>query len=167
MLKPRIEEVLNKQIIIEAQSSQVYLSMASWSEVLGFEGVAKFMYSHSDEERDHMLRIVKFINERGGHAIVPTLVSPPTQFGVIKEMFQELYKHEVKVSASINDLIEICLQEKDYATHSYIQWYVTGQIEEEALVKSIFDKMKLIGDDKAGLYLFDNYIKQLVVEPVN
>jgi ferritin len=167
MLKPLIEEVLNKQIIVEAQSSQIYLAMASWSEVLGLEGVAKFMYSHSDEERAHMLKIVKFINERGGHAIVPPLDSPPTQFGTIKEMFQDLYKHEVKVSASINDLIEVCLLEKDYATHSFMQWYVTEQIEEEAMAKNILDKIHLIGDDKGGLYLFDNDIKLLVNQQVN
>ena len=88
MLKPLIEEVLNKQIIVEAQSSQIYLAMASWSEVLGLEGVAKFMYSHSDEERAHMLKIVKFINERGGHAIVPPLDSPPTQLVPLKKCFK-------------------------------------------------------------------------------
>ncbi len=73
MLSPIIEEALNKQITVEAQSSQIYLAMASWAEVLGFEGVAQFMYAHSDEERMHMLKLVKFINERGGHAKISAL----------------------------------------------------------------------------------------------
>ena len=93
MLSPIIEEALNGQIKIEAQSSQIYLAMASWAEVLGFEGVAQFMYAHSDEERMHMLKLVKFINERGGHAKISALDAPPTEFGSFKEMFQELFKH--------------------------------------------------------------------------
>ncbi|MDD7913106.1 ferritin [Polaribacter ponticola] len=162
MLSPIIEEALNNQIAVEAQSSQVYLSMASWAEVLGFEGVAQFMYAHSDEERMHMLKLVKFVNERGGHAKVSALEAPPKEFGSFKEMFQELFNHEVKVSACINDLIDICLQQKDYATHNFLQWYVSEQIEEEALARNILDKIKLIGDDKGGFYLFDNDIKQLI-----
>ena len=162
MLSPIIEEALNGQIKIEAQSSQIYLAMASWAEVLGFEGVAQFMYAHSDEERMHMLKLVKFINERGGHAKISTLDAPPTEFGSFKEMFQELFKHEVKVSACINDLVDICLKEKDYATHNFLQWYVSEQIEEEALARNILDKIKLIGDDKGGFYLFDNDIKLLI-----
>jgi ferritin len=162
MLSPIIEEALNKQITVEAQSSQVYLAMASWAEVLGFEGVAQFMYAHSDEERMHMLKMVKFVNERGGHAIVAPLVSPPKEFGSFKEMFEELFNHEVMVSACINDLIDVCLQEKDYATHNFLQWYVSEQIEEEALARNILDKINLIGDDKGGFYLFDNDIKMLI-----
>jgi ferritin len=162
MLSPVIEEALNGQIKVEAQSSQIYLAMASWAEVLGFEGVAQFMYAHSDEERMHMLKLVKFINERGGHAKISSLVAPPTEFGSFKEMFQELFKHEVKVSACINDLIDICLKEKDHATHNFLQWYVSEQIEEEALARNILDKIKLIGDDKGGFYLFDNDIKLLI-----
>ena len=169
MLKAKIQDALNKQVTIEAQSSQVYLAMASWAETQGFEGVSQFMYAHSDEERMHMLKLVKFINERGGHAIISPLVAPPIEFGSFKEMFQELFNHEVAVSESINDLVDICLQEKDYATQNFLQWYVSEQIEEEALARNILDKISLIGDDKSGFYLFDNDIKQLITvaeEPI-
>ena len=162
MLSPNIEAALNKQVVIEAESSQVYLAMASWAENQGLEGVSQFMYAHSDEERMHMLKLVKFINERGGHAIISTLAAPPVSFGSFKEMFQELFNHEVFVSASINDLVDISLQEKDYATHNFLQWYVSEQIEEEALARNILDKINLIGDDKGGLYLFDNDVKRLI-----
>ena len=136
--------------------------MDSWAESLGFEGVATFMYAHSDEERERMLKLVKFINERGGHAKVSQLDAPPAEFGSFKEMFESLFQHEVKVSKSINDLVDITLQEKDYATHNFLQWYVSEQIEEEALARNILDKIKLIGDDKGGLYLFDNDVKSLI-----
>ncbi|MDT7833034.1 ferritin [Flavobacteriaceae bacterium S356] len=165
MLTKRIEDALNVQVTVEAESSQVYLAMASWAETLGFEGVATFMYAHSDEERQHMLKLVKFINERGGHAKVSELAAPPVSFGSFKEMFQNLFDHEVKVSKSINDLVDITLQEKDYATHNFLQWYVSEQIEEEALARNILDKINLIGDDKGGLYLFDNDVKQLITLP--
>ncbi|AUC14733.1 ferritin [Tenacibaculum sp. SZ-18] len=162
MLSEKIESALNKQVQIEAQSSQVYLAMASWAEVQGFEGVSQFMYAHSDEERMHMLKLVKFINERGGHAMVPALEAPSPKFGSFKDMFQNLFDHEVMVSKSINDLVHVTLQERDYATHNFLQWYVAEQIEEEALARTILDKINLIGDDKGGLYLFDNDVKQLV-----
>jgi ferritin len=162
MVSEIIEKALNEQIRIEAESSQVYLSMASWAELQGFEGVASFMYAHSDEERMHMLKLVKFVNERGGHAQVSALEKPPAEFGSFKEMFQTLFDHEVMVSQKINELVGITLEQRDYATHNFLQWYVAEQIEEEALARNILDKINLIGDDKGGLYLFDNDVKLLV-----
>jgi ferritin len=167
MLTSKIETALNNQVTIEAESSQVYLAMASWAENLGFEGVSQFMYAHSDEERAHMLKLIKFINERGGHAKVSQLSAPPLEFGSFKDMFQTLFDHEVMVSKTINDLVDVSLQEKDYATHNFLQWYVSEQIEEEALARNILDKINLIGDDKSGFYLFDNDIKQLITNTQN
>ena len=163
MLSEIIEKALNNQIKIEAESSQIYLAMACWAEVKGFEGVAGFMYKQSQEERDHMLKLVKFVNERGGHAKISELAAPNVTFKSFKEMFEELFKHEVFVSESINELVHITLQEKDYATHNFLQWYVSEQIEEEAMARTILDKIKLIGDDKGGLYLFDRDIVNITV----
>jgi ferritin len=164
MLTEKVEKALNRQIRIEAESSQVYLSMASWAEVKGLEGIARFMYKHSDEERMHMLKLVKYVNERGGHAIVTALDAPKTDFGSFQKMFKELLEHEIFVSQSINDLVHITLEEKDYATHNFLQWYVAEQIEEEALARTILDKINLIGNDKGGLYLFDRDVQQIAVE---
>ncbi|UOB16133.1 ferritin [Abyssalbus ytuae] len=163
MISKIIEEALNKQVRVEAESSQIYLSMACWAEVKGLEGISKFMYAQSDEERQHMLKLVKFINERGGHTKISDLTGPPVEFGSFKDMFQELYKHELFVSESINELVRVTLEEKDYATHNFLQWYVAEQIEEEAMARTILDKINLIGDDKGGLYLFDRDIQQLTV----
>ena len=163
MLSKNIEAALNKQIRIEAESSQTYLSMACWAEVHGLEGIAQFMYTQSDEERAHMLKLVKYVNERGGHAQITDLKAPKTSYSTFKEMFEALYNHEIFVSESINELVHITFEEKDYATHNFLQWYVAEQIEEEATAKSILDKINLIGDDKGGLYLFDRDIQQLTV----
>lgn len=163
MVTSKIEDALNEQVRIEAESSQFYLAMASWAETKGFEGVANFLYKHSDEERMHMLKLVRFINERGGHAVVPKLDAPPKKFKNVQEIFTKLLKHETMVTNEINKLVFLCLEEKDYTTHNFLQWYVSEQIEEEALARTIMDKLNLIGDDNGGLYLFDRDIQQISV----
>lgn len=155
MVSKKVESALNQQIELEAASSQYYLAMASWAETEGLEGVASFLYTHSDEERMHMLKLVKYVNERGGHALIPALKAQPQKFKSIQFVFEEVLKHEVLVSTEINNLVEICLKEKDYTTHNFLQWYVAEQIEEEALSRRVLDKLKMIGSDKSGLYLFD------------
>lgn len=155
MLSKKIEKALNDQIKIEAQSSQFYLAMASWAESEGLNGTSQFLYMHSDEEREHMLKLVKFVNERGGKSEIPMLDKPPKEFKGIREIFEKLLSHETMVTQEINNVVHICLQEKDYTTHNFMQWYVSEQIEEEALARGIMDKLNLIGSDKGGLYLFD------------
>ena len=150
-----VEKVLNEQIIKESSSSQLYLSMASWSENQGYNGTAQFLYTHSDEERVHMLKLVKFINERGGVAQIPAIEKPPINFDSMLKIFESLLEHEIKVTESINNVVDVCLKEKDYTTHNFIQWYVSEQLEEEALARNILDKLRMIGNDKGGLYLFD------------
>ena len=165
MLTKTMQEALNKQVQIEAQSSQVYLAMASWAEIQpGIDNVTAFFYRHSDEERMHMLKLIHFINERGGFAVVPALEQPTLTYPSIKHAFKELLNHEMMVSESINNLVDIALQEKDYATHNFLQWYVAEQIEEEALARTLNDKLEMIGDEKSGLYLFDKDILNVSVE---
>ena len=168
MLSKRMQEALNEQIKIEAESSQVYLAMASWAEIQpGIDNVTSFFYQHSDEERMHMLKLIHFVNERGGFATVPALSQPQLTFPSIKHAFEALLNHEIFVSESINKLIEIALEEKDYATHNFLQWYVAEQIEEEALARTMNDKLELIGDDKGGMYLFDKDILTISMESEN
>jgi ferritin len=161
MISKKIEAALNTQVELEAFSSQYYLAMASWAEVKGLSGIAHFLFNQSDEERMHMMKLLRFINERGGHGIVPTLEKPPTDFESVKAVFEEVLTHESKVSAEINNLVEICLKEKDYTTHNFLQWYVSEQIEEEALARNVLDKLRLIGNDKSGLYFFDRDLQSL------
>lgn len=163
MLSDKIQKALNEQVRIEAESSQVYLAMAGWAEMKGLEGVAKFMYKQSDEERLHMLKLIKFMHERDAAVEITELKAPNNQFESFKEMFKKLYEHELFVSESINKLVGLALDEKDYSTHNFLQWYVAEQLEEEAQAKTILDKINMIGDDKGGLYLFDRDIQQLSV----
>lgn len=158
MIKQNIIDALNNQVEAEANASQLYLAMASWADSRGLEGISEFLFAHSDEERIHMLKLIRFINERGGMAIIPSLHIPKQDFQSLNEIFTMLLDHEVKVSEMINDIVDLTLSEKDYTTHNFLQWYVSEQIEEERLARIILDKLKLIGDDKGGMYLFDRDI---------
>ncbi len=159
MLSKKVQAALNEQIKIEAESSHTYLAMASWAEIQpGIDNVTSFFYKHSEEERMHMLKLIHFVNERGGFATVPALPQPSLTFPSIKHAFAALLQHEVYVSESINKVLDIAMQEKDYATVNFLQWYVAEQIEEEALARTLNDKLELIGDDKSGMYMFDRDI---------
>lgn len=162
MVSEKVEAALNKQILLEGQSSQFYLSMASWAENKGFGGTCEFLYRQADEEREHMLKLVRYVNERGGTALIPAITQPEQNFESLTKVFELLLEHELKVSAEINNVVHICLQEQDYPTHNFMQWYVSEQIEEEATARSIMDRIHLIGSDKGGLYLFDRDLENLV-----
>lgn len=159
MLSQTMQEALNRQVQLEAESSQAYLAMASWAEIQpGLDGVTNFFYTQSDEERMHMLKLIRYINERGGFAIVPALEQPIITFLSLQRVFEEFLKHEIIVSTNINELVGMALNERDYATHNFLQWYVNEQIEEEHLARTLNDKLVLVGEDKGGIYLFDRDI---------
>lgn len=160
-MNKRIEDILNKQIKAEATSSQLYLAMASWAECAGINGTADFLYKHSDEERMHMLKLVRFVNERGGKAVIPSIEVAQTEFESLTQIFTLLLEHEIKVTNMINEVVFVCLEEKDYSTHNFMQWFVAEQLEEEALARNILDKLKMIGNDKGGLYLFDRDLETI------
>jgi ferritin len=166
-MNKRVELALNDQIEKEASSSQYYLAMASWAENNGLNGTAKFMYLHSDEERFHMLKLIKFVNERGGTAVVPAVGQPAVNFENLETVFTLLLKHEIKVTESINNLVDVCLQEKDFSTHNFVQWYVSEQLEEEALARTFLDKLRLIDGDKGGMYMFDRDLENSAIQPTN
>ena len=162
MLTKKMEAALNQQVVMEAESSMVYLAMASWAEMQpGLDGITEFFYEQSDEERMHMIKLIRFINERGGHGVVPQISQPKVDFDSIEDMFDHFLKSELRVSASINDLVGMSLDEKDFATYNFLQWYVTEQMEEEQLARTMVDKLSLIGGDKGGLYLFDRDIMSM------
>jgi ferritin len=159
MLKKKVEDICNRQIEREGYSSNLYLAMASWAETNGFSGVAKWLYVQADEERMHMLKFIKYVNERGGKAVVPALKKPGTEYKTVEELFKEVLKHEEFVTSSINEIVALTLEEKDFNTHSFLQWFVTEQVEEEASARTILDKVNLVG--KNNMYQFDRDIMSL------
>jgi len=159
MLTKKIEKILNEQIVKEGYSSNLYLAMASWADTEGYAGIAQWLFAQAEEERMHMMKFVNFINERGGHAIVPSFEEPPAKFDGIKVLFDQVLAHEQYISGSINDIVALAIVEKDFATHGWIQWFVTEQVEEEASVQTIIDKLKMLGEE--NMYLFDRDIMGL------
>ena len=156
MLSKKVQEILNLQIQKEDYSSQLYLSMASWAENKGYEGVSSWLYAQAEEERLHMLKLVRYVNERDGVAEIPGIETPPTDFGDVNVMFQKVLEHEQYISGSINEIVGVCIQENDFTTQNWIQWFVNEQIEEESSVMAIIDKLNLVG--KNNLYMFDRDI---------
>ncbi|NRB52357.1 MAG: ferritin [Saprospiraceae bacterium] len=161
MLSSKMEAALNKQLELEGYASFLYLSMASWCEREGLEGCAKFMYRQSMEENEHMMRIFNYINETDGHALAPAINQPPHTFESVKVLFDQVYAHEQKVTASINNLVALSYEEKDHATLNFLQWYVEEQREEEALMRTILDRIKLIGDGPQSLYYIDLELEKI------
>lgn len=156
-----IQDLLNDQIKYEASASMQYLAMASWADHAGFSGVADFFYAQSEEEKAHMTKLVKFVNERGGKVSVPALEKPLDSFENLNALFEHFLKSEMFVTEQINRVIYECLQHKDYNVHNFMQWYVTEQLEEESIARTLLDKLNIVGNDKTGHYLFDRDINTM------
>lgn len=164
MLKKNVEAALNQQIETEAAASFLYLALASWCDMKGFEGSASFMYAQSEEERVHMLKLFRYINHSGGYAQTPEITRKPADYQSLSQIFRIVYESEIKVTESVNELVDLCTRERDYATLNFIQWYVSEQHEEEVLFKSILDKIELVGEDGMGIFMFDQYMKTVKPE---
>ncbi len=159
MLTNKVEEICNRQIEREGYSSNLYLAMASWAENKGMAGIADWLFAQSEEEKMHMLKFIRFVNERGGKAIIPAFKQPPAKYKGVTEMFAEVLKHEQFITASINEVLATAIAENDYATTNWLQWFVKEQVEEETSVQLIIDKLALAGAN--GLYFLDRDIMRM------
>lgn len=161
MLSKVMIDKLNAQINSEYYSSNLYLQMSAWCEEKGYEGCAAFFKKHAEEEMAHMHRLFNYVNETGAMAIVGQIKAPPAQFKSLEAVFQHTYAHEKAVTKRINELANTAFAEKDFSTFNFLQWYVAEQHEEEKLIKSILDKIKIIGVDGRGLFFIDQEIGRM------
>jgi len=155
------ENLLNTQIIMEGTSSAYYLSMASWCHTKGYDYSSKFLYRHSEEERMHMLKLFKYINDAGGHALQPEITNIHHTFKSLREVFNLILGHEIEVTKSINKMVDHCFSIKDFTTFNFLQWYVTEQREEETLARRAVELFDLIGEAGIGLWTIDQEIGKL------
>lgn len=160
-LTEETEELLNKQVELEGASSAYYLSMASWCEMKGYSTSAEFLYRHAEEERMHMLKLFRYINDAGGHALQPELSDIKHHFGSLREVFEEILEHEIVVTKSINNIVDHCFSIKDFATFHFLQWYVSEQREEETLARRAVELFDIIGEEGIGLWTIDQEIGKL------
>ncbi len=153
-----IERALNDQMTKEAYQAQVYLSYASWAEVNSYAGVANFLFKHAHEEREHMFKFIKFINDRGGSTKIEAIAAPPADPANMEDCLNKVLQQEIDNSASIDEIVNMAHEEKDWATFNFAQWFVKEQIEEETLINNLLDKYSLaskVKGNNANLYELD------------
>ncbi|MFB0561219.1 MAG: ferritin [Candidatus Lokiarchaeia archaeon] len=165
MLKDKIQEALNKQIVAELYSSYLYLSMEAYFHSINLPGFANWMRVQMQEENMHGLMIFDYVAERGGKIKLGPIEGPATEWNSPLDVFEAVYAHEQKVTGLINDLVNLAIEEKDHATNNFLQWFVKEQVEEEASADAIRQKLKLIGDDGRGLLMLDQELAQRVFRP--
>ncbi len=165
MLKPNIQEALNGQVNAELYSSYLYLSMAAYFDSHNLAGMANWMRIQVQEELIHAMKLFDFINERDGRVLLAQVDAPKTEWTSPLDAFEDSLGHEQKVTGLINGLVDLSLGERDHASNTFLQWFVTEQVEEESGVKTIVDKLKMVGDNPVALYMLDGELGQRTLPP--
>lgn len=153
-----MQSALNNQITLEANASNSYLAMASWCEVTGYEGGASFFYAQSDEERTHMLKIVRYLNGLGVPAVIPATKLPASNFKSLESILKTALNSEQMVTAAIHKMVEIAQKEKDHSTYAFLEWFVNEQVQEETKFETLIQKFELIGRDKIAINEIDKIL---------
>ncbi len=162
MLSEKMQEALNGQINAELYSAYLYLSMSAYFTSINLPGFANWMRVQAQEEMFHASKFYDFVNERGGRVILKEIAGPPAEFDSPLAVFEATLGHERKVTGLINELVNTAIEEKDHASHIFLQWFVSEQVEEESTAEGILQRLKLIGDDKSGLFMIDAELGQRV-----
>jgi len=155
MIPEKVLAALNDQLNFEFHSAFHYLAMESYFHGLNLHGFARFMRDQYKEERGHALKIVDYINSRSCRVKLCQINEPPAEWQSALGAFEDAYAQEQKSSGIINDLVDLALAEKDHPTDIFLKWFIQNQVEEEAMISSIVQKLRLVGDDKYGLFLLD------------
>jgi len=155
MISKRMVDELNKQINREMYSAYLYMSMSAYSEYLGLKGFANWFMVQYQEEMEHAMRFYHYINDQGEQVKLMAIEEPLSSFESHLDMFEKTLAHEQFITKSINDLVDIAIEEKDHATNIFLHWFVTEQIEEEANDNDIISRLQLIGDNGNGLLMLD------------
>jgi ferritin len=156
MIGKKIQDALNAQINLEQLSAQLYLAMSAHCEGRSFRGFAHWLRVQAQEETKHAMKLVEFVVERGGRLALAAIAAPPSEFGGITQVFEQILEHEKSITGTINALFELSRAEKDHASEIALQWYVTEQIEEESNVGQILDQLKAVGEQGGGIWYLDS-----------
>jgi ferritin len=158
-LSQSLAKALNQQMTNEAHNAQIYLAYASWASNEGYDGIANFLFRHANEERNHMMKILEFILKRGAKVVVSAIPAPGPDPLNVNDCFEKVFKSEVENTASIYGIVNMSMEEKDWATWNFMQWFVKEQTEEETLAMDLLSKIKVAGGATANndaLYVLDN-----------
>lgn len=160
MITKRMEQALNEQINKEFYSAYLYLAMAAYCNKTGLPGAEHWFRIQYSEEIIHMTKMFDYVMQHGGEARLMQIAEPPHEFGSFLEIFQTGLKHEQFVTQSINNVLNIAVEEKDHATQIFMQWFVTEQVEEEANSTDIINRLKLARDNGGALLMIDEKLSQ-------
>ena len=160
MIKEKVENAINEQIQREMYSSNLYLAMSAYYHTINLPGFANWMRIQAQEEAYHAMKFFDYLIERGGNPVVSAIDKPQTKWNSAYDAFEAAYKHEQYITENINKLMDVAVNENDHATQILLHWFVSEQVEEEANVLEILDRMKLTEEFKAGLFMLDNELKQ-------
>ncbi|WP_421077239.1 ferritin [Methanothermococcus sp. Ax23] len=166
MIKDKMLKALNEQINKELFSAYLYLSMSAYAESIGLKGFAQWLKVQYQEELDHAMKFYTYVIERGGKVELESIDKPKNEWSSILEVFEDGYEHEQFISESINNLMDLAVSEKDYATMNMLQWFINEQVEEESSFLEIVDKLKLLDGDKRGLFMLDKDLGQRTYVPL-
>lgn len=161
-ISKKVEAILNKQINAEFWSAYFYLSMSNYCTANGMPGFANWMKVQFQEETSHAIKLLNFVNERGGRVLLEAIAEVETDWNGILEIYEETLKHEEKVTEMINECVNVAISEKDHASVNFLQWFVNEQVEEEATVNEIIDQLKMFNCEGNALYLMDKEFKARV-----
>jgi len=164
-ISSKMKKALNDQVTLEASASNNYLAMASWCEVIGYQGAANYFYVQSDEERTHMLKVVHYLNALGAVATIPAIKSPVISYKSLEGLIKTALKNEQTVTAAIHKMVEIAQKEKDHSTYAFLEWFVNEQVQEETKFETILQKFDLLGRDKLGINEIDKFLAVEAVAP--
>ncbi len=154
-MNDKIYHLLNEQVKHEFYSSFLYLSIASYFENVPLDGMMKWFRKQAKEEQEHGMKIYNYINDRNLQVELPAIEKVPSKFKSIQEIFELSLEHEKKVTRWIYDIYDLAVKEKDHATHVFLHWFITEQVEEEKNAQDNVDLIKLVGDDKSALLVLD------------
>jgi ferritin len=160
MLGTQMEKALNVQLNAETYSAYLYLSMSAYFHSLSLGGFANWMRVQAQEELVHAMKFYDFINDRGGRVTLTAVDAPPTEWDSPLAAFEAAYKHEQKVTGLINDLVDLALKERDHASHIFLQWFVTEQVEEEDSANDVIQQIKLMSGAQGGMFMLDRELGQ-------
>ena len=158
-ISAKMKKALNDQVILESSASNLYLAMASWCEVTGYGGGATYFYAQSDEEREHMLKVVHYLNDMGAAATIPAITEPANSYKSLEAMLKTALKSEQTVTKAIHKMVEMAQAERDHCTYAFLEWFVNEQAHEETKFEEILQKFDIIGRDKLAVNEIDKILE--------
>ncbi len=154
----KVYELMNDQIKHEFYSAYMYLSMSAFCETENLPGFASWLKVQAAEEQEHALKFYEHLLDRGQKVNLKAIEQPPVKFASVKEVFEQVYAHEQKVTALINNIYMAALEAKDAASQIFLQWFITEQVEEEKNSSAILDMVTKLGSSVGGLYQLDHQL---------